>query len=179
MLVAFALLSLVVVCLAGVVYSSAASGIEARANFRALQDEIGDLQQTMRSVDSEFKAAQAEKLEVDGRRNALDQEAKRLKKQADDLRNRPPELVHELGDPMNRVGECYQATVVHRGGGADLIGIDGQPLNPIWVNGQKIEVWAANLDRAREAIEGKYPENAGFRVLQVLPAAAPPKRAAQ
>lgn len=177
MLIAFALLTLVVVCLAGVIYGSATKGIEARANFAQLQDEIKDLQQSMRALDAEFNQAQAERADADSRRNVLDQEARRLKKQVDDLRNRPPELVHEVGDPMSRSGDCWTATVVHRGGGADLIGIDGQPLNPIWNTAQKVEVWASSMDRAREMIEAKYPENAGFRVLQVQPAPAERKAA--
>jgi len=177
MLVAFAFLTLVVVCLAGVVYASASKGIETRGNYAQLQEEIKDLQQTMRALDAEFNQAQAERADIDSRRNALEQEARRLKKQVDDLRNRPPELVHEVGDPMSRSGECWTATVVHRGGGADLIGIDGQPMNPIWNTGQKVEVWAPNVDRARELIEAKFPENAGFRVLQVQPARAERKAA--
>ena len=48
-----------------------------------------------------------------------------------------------------------------------LVGIDGQPLNPIWNAAQLIEVWASSAERAKEVVEAKYPQNAGYRVLSV------------
>jgi hypothetical protein len=65
-----------------------------------------------------------------------------------------------------RAGDVFAVTVAHRGS-SGLVGIDGQPLNPIWNAAQLIEVWASSAERAKEVVEAKYPQNAGYRVLSV------------
>jgi len=176
----FALGVLTVILLAGATaaYVMAVPYIEKQHNLKLLLDELADLQGTQRIADSAYGQALALRRAAEEKRKVLEEEVVRLQKQLDGLAERPPELVHEIGDPLTRTGDVFAVTIAHRGGGAALTGIDGQPLNPIWNGAQLIEVWAASADRAKEIVETKYPQNAGYRVLSVAFVGGPKVKAA-
>jgi len=163
---ALGILTLIALGAVSAAYVMAIPFIEKRRDLKGLLAQIADLQGTQRISDSAYAQALALRRAVEEKRKAIDDEATQLQKQFDALSDRQPELVHEIGDPLMRTGDVFAVTVAHRGGGG-LIGIDGQPLNPIWNSAQMIEVWASSADRAKEVVEGKYPQNAGYRVLSV------------
>lgn len=173
---ALGILTLIALAAVSAAYVAATPFLEKRFDLKGLLAELADLQGTQRIADSAHAQALAMRRAAEERRKALDEIATKLQKQFDTLADRPPELVHEIGDPLMRTGDVFAVTVAHRGGGA-LVGIDGQPLNPIWNAAQLVEVWASSADRAKEMVEGKYPQNAGYRVLSVAFVGGPKAKA--
>jgi hypothetical protein len=165
-MVALGVLTLIALAAVSAAYVMAVPFLEQRRNLKGLLAELGDLQGTQRITDSAYAQALALRRAAEERRKALDEISTKLQKQFDSLADRPPELVHEIGDPLMRAGDVFAVTVAHRGS-SGLVGIDGQPLNPIWNAAQLIEVWASSAERAKEVVEAKYPQNAGYRVLSV------------
>ncbi len=175
-MVLWGVLTLIALAAVSAAYVMAVPFLEQRWNLKGLLSELADLQGSQRIADSAYAQALALRRAAEERRKALDEIATKLQKQFDALSDRPPELVHEIGDPLMRTGDVFAVTIAHRSG-SGLIGIDGQPLNPIWNAAQVIEVWAASAERAKEVVEAKYPQNAGYRVLSVAFVGAPRAKA--
>jgi hypothetical protein len=165
-MVALGVLTLIALAAVSAAYVMAVPFIEQRRDLKGVLAQLADLQGTQRIADSAYAQALALRRAAEERRKALDEIATKLQKQFDSLADRPPELVHEIGDPLMRTGDVFAVTVAHRGS-SGLVGLDGQPLNPIWNAAQLIEVWASSAERAKEVVEAKYPQNAGYRVLSV------------
>jgi hypothetical protein len=174
---ALGVLTLIALAAASAAYVIAVPFIEQCRNLKGVLAELADLQGAQRITDSAYTQALALRRAAEERRKALDEIATKLQKQFDALADRPPEPVHEIGDPLMRTGDVFAVTVSHRGC-SGLVGIDGQPLNPIWNAAQLIEVWASSADRAKEMVEAKYPQNAGYRVLSVAFVGGPKAKAA-
>jgi len=104
---------------------------------------------------------QAEYRQLDSQRSRQNSELQTIQRQSAAAATRPPDFIHELGEP--RAGQSKYVARVLVPSGSPLLKPASDLYNPIWRHLNLAEVWASSVEEARQHLDLAYPDKLGYQ----------------
>ncbi len=112
-------------------------------------------------IRNQVRALQAESQQLDSQRIRLTSELQTLKRQSSAAASRPPDFIHEVGEPL--AGQSKYVARVMVGTGSSLLRTSSELYNPIWRHLNLVDVWASTPEEARNRLDLAYPDKLGYQ----------------
>jgi hypothetical protein len=119
---------------------AARQGLVVRDRLRALQDEL---------------------YQIESQKKRMVQDIQAVKKQIAAVESRPPDFIHEMGEP--RVGQMKYIARVSVSVSSPLLRASSELYNPIWRHLNFAEIWASSPEEAANQLDLAYPDKLGYQ----------------
>ena len=137
--------------------------MERSAGLDQLENRIYVLHSEAQDMQDRLNGAVARRNQQSSEKSRLESDIRRMEKAIKDLAEQPPLFVHEVGEPAS--GLTKFSVTVTREAAAAAVRASGEKAqaNPIWRYSNVAEVWAANFEEAKQAVETAFPFKLGFQ----------------
>lgn len=136
--------------------------IERSANLDKLQNRIYVLHSEAHDLQDRVNRLIANRNRQSSDLHRLETDIRKMEKAMADLADQPPLFVHEVGDPQAGLHKFTVNIALERASGKARSSGDRTPVNPIWRQSNVAEVWAHNLEEAKQLVETAFPFKMGY-----------------
>jgi hypothetical protein len=112
-------------------------------------------------IRNRVRGLQAEVHQLESQRSRLNKELQTLQRQFAAAATRPPDFIHEIGEP--RAGQTKHVARVTVVSGSPLLKQASELYNPMWRHLNLAEVWASSPAEARQQLDLAYPDKLGYQ----------------
>ena len=108
-----------------------------------------------------IRALQNELYQLESQKKRITQDIQALKKQIAAIESRPPDFIHETGEP--RVGQVKYIARVSVVASSPLLRASSELYNPMWRHLNFAEIWASSPEEAANQLDLAYPDKLGYQ----------------
>ncbi|WP_448205059.1 hypothetical protein [Azospirillum sp. sgz302134] len=152
-------------------YILRSSGLEQLENrIYVLHSEAHDLQGRVEALVQRRNQVSADKQRVES-------DNRKMERAITELAHQPPLFVHEVGDPQAGLTKFLVDVSQEKASASAKAGGERSQVNPIWRCANVAEVWASNMEEAKQLVEVSFPFKMGFTksFQRTAPNRVPPK----
>lgn len=131
--------------------------MEKKANIEQNDNKVYVLHSEIHEHQAQLSALTARRNQHSAENARIDSDARKAEKTIREIENQPPLFVHEVGEPRGNLTKFLVNLTLTKSSG------EGKgPVNPIWRCANVAEVWAANQEEAKQAVEVSFPFKLGY-----------------
>lgn len=133
-----------------------------RAGAGQAESKIAILFKEAKNIEVRVKAMTARRNQLSAEQVRQESDVRKTEKAINDLFNKPPLFVHEIGEARTGISR-YRATVeFERASTTARVEGEKSQVNPVWRHVNVADVWATNMQDARVLLDAAFPFKLGY-----------------
>lgn len=175
LLVAIAVMMLVAVPVAIMMKDFLPGFVLRSAGLETLENRIYVLHSQAQDVQERVNVMVQRRNQVAGDKHRIDTDNRKMERAIAEIAEQPPLFVHEVGDPQAGLTKFVVTIAQEKASAAARAAGERAQVNPIWRCANVAEVWATNMEEAKQLVEIAFPFKMGFTT--AFPRSAVPRKA--
>lgn len=162
LLVAIAVMMLVAVPVAMMMKDFLPGFVLRSAGLEQLENRIYVLHAQAHDVQDRVNVMVQRRNQVSADKHRIDTDNRKMERAIAEITEQPPLFVHEVGDPQAGMTKFLVTIAQEKASSAARAAGERAQVNPIWRCANVAEVWASNMEEAKQLVEVAFPFKMGF-----------------